>query len=99
MLSIRLLLRSLSYGAAAALVLIVMTLPVQASADSASEAVDRFSAAIIAAVKGDGSMPSSESRYRKLSGLVSESFNLPAMMEAATGSRWRAANEDDRTRL
>lgn len=99
MLTIRLLLRSLSYGAAAALVLFITTLRVEASADTASEAVERFSAAIIAAVKGDGGVASPAGRYQKLSGLVSESFNLPAMMEAATGSRWRAAAEDDRTRL
>lgn len=95
----RLLLRSLSYGAAAALVLIVSMARVEASADSATEAVDRFSAAIIAAVKGDGGVASPEVRYHKLSGLVSESFNLAAMMEAATGSRWRSADADDRTRL
>ena len=97
--TIRLLLRSLSYGAAAALVLMFATATVQASANTASEAVDRFSVAVIAAVKGDGAAASSEGRYRKLSGLVSENFNLAAMMEAATGSRWRAASEDERTRL
>jgi len=99
MLKIRLVLRSLFYGAAAALVLIMTTLRVEASADTASEAVDRFSAAIIAAVKGDAAAPSPEGRYHQLSGLVSKGFNLPAMMEAATGARWRAADADDRTRL
>jgi phospholipid transport system substrate-binding protein len=91
--------RSLSYGAAAALVLMLTVTHADASSDTASTVVDRFGAAVIAAVKGDGAVVSPEGRYRKLSGLVSESFNLPAMMEAATGSRWKSANEDDRTRL
>jgi phospholipid transport system substrate-binding protein len=91
--------RSLSYGAAAALVLIFTIAQVQASTETASAAVDRFSTAIIAALKGDGAPVSPEGRYRKLSGAVGASFNLPFMMEAATGSRWRAASMDERTRL
>jgi hopanoid biosynthesis associated membrane protein HpnM len=97
--SIRSFVRSLSFGAAAALALIVTVAQAQASAGTASQAVNQFSTAIIAAVKGDGAAASPAGRYRQLGGLVSESFNLPVMMEAATGSRWRAANKDDRDRL
>lgn len=99
MLSFRRSIRPLFFGAAAALVFMLTSTHADAVSDTASSAVDRFGVSVIAAVKGDGAASSPEARYRNLSSLVSESFNLPFMMESATGARWRNATENDRNRL
>jgi phospholipid transport system substrate-binding protein len=99
MLSFRRSIRPVFFGAAAALMFMLTTTRADAVSDTASSAVDRFGISVIAAVKGDGAASSPEGRYRNLSNLVSESFNLPFMMESATGARWRSATDDDRNRL
>lgn len=96
MLKTRPLLRSVF--AAAALLGTLYSGAARAENASATAMVDRFSSGIIA-ILGDDNQASEPSRYRKLTDEVSRSFNLPYMMEAATGSRWRTASDGDRSKV
>lgn len=69
-----------------------------AVAGSATELVERFNISFISIMKNDDPAPQ-PSRYRMLTDRVRESFNLPAMMQAVTGSRWRNASEIEKALL
>lgn len=67
-------------------------------AGSATTLVEHFNTAFIAIMKSDES-PLQPNRYGSLRERVGKSFNLPAMMQAVTGSRWRNAGEIEKALL
>jgi phospholipid transport system substrate-binding protein len=40
-----------------------------------------------------------QGRYEKLETPISETFNLPAMIQVASGTKWREASDDDKAKL
>ncbi len=67
----------------------------KAAAGPAAHLVENFNAAFIAIVKADD-RTLRPSRFQMLNDRLIESFNLPVMMERATGPRWQTANEMER---
>ena len=90
--------RSMLWLMTATIALVASLAGQPAVAESATELVERFNISFISIMKNDDPAPQ-PSPYRMLTDRVRESFNLPVMMQAVTGSRWRNAGETEKTLL
>lgn len=84
---------------AMAFVLLLLAAPVaraaEAAADPAVHQIETFYAALVDTMK-QGSQLGLQGRYRQLTGITRETFDLPAMTQLSVGPAWQMLSEMDR---
>ena len=77
---------------------VLTALPATAQEDPARAVIQRFQENLLAVMKEAKSLGVT-GRYQRLQPRIEEAFNLPLMIRVATGSFWRKADEEQRSRL
>ena len=88
--------RAGAVASAVCAVIALLSSPAQGS--PAKDVIERFHAALIAVMK-DAESLGPGGRYERLAPEVARTFNLARMIQIATGSYWRKAQDADRERL
>jgi len=81
-----------------ALVFLSSAWPAQAADDSPIPVVEDFHAVLLATMK-DAEALGVDGRYAKLEPAISSAFHLPAMIQVASGSHWKKADENAQDQL
>ncbi len=80
------------------LVGVLTALPAAAQEDPARAVIERFQEILLAVMKEAKSVGVT-GRYQRLQPGIEEAFHLPLMIRVATGSFWRKADKEQRSRL
>lgn len=77
----------------------LFALPVQAADNpTPSEVIRQFDDTLLDVMKNADTLRF-KGRYDKLAPKIDSTFNLPFMIQIASGAKWKAASEDERTQL
>ena len=77
---------------------VLTALPAAAQEDPARTVIQRFQQSLLAVMKEAESLGVT-GRYQRLQPIIEEAFHLPLMIRVATGSFWKKADEEQRSRL
>ena len=77
---------------------VLTALPAAAQEDRARAVIQRFQENLLAVMKEAKSLGVT-GRYQRLQPRIEEAFHLPLMIRVATGSFWRKADKEQRSRL
>ena len=77
---------------------VLTALPAAAEEDPATAVIQRFQQSLLAVMKEAESLGVT-GRYQRLQPKIEEAFHLPLMIRVATGSFWRKADKEQRSRL
>ncbi|MCH7957039.1 MAG: ABC transporter substrate-binding protein [Proteobacteria bacterium] len=77
---------------------VLTALPAAAQEDPARAVIQRFQENLLAVMKEAKSLGVT-GRYQRLQPRIEEAFHLPLMIRVATGSFWRKADKEQRSRL
>ncbi len=77
---------------------VLTALPAAAQEDPARTVIQRFQKSLLAVMKEAKSLGVT-GRYQRLQPRIEEAFHLPLMIRVATGSFWRKADKEQRSRL
>ena len=77
---------------------VLTALPAAAQEDPARTVIQRFQQSLLAVMKEAESLGVT-GRYQRLQPIIEEAFHLPLMIRVATGSFWKKADEEKRSRL
>ena len=77
---------------------VLTALPAAAQEDPARTVIQRFQQSLLAVMKEAKSLGVT-GRYQRLQPRIEEAFHLPLMIRVATGSFWRKADKEQRSRL
>ena len=77
---------------------VLTALPAAAEEDPATAVIQRFQQSLLAVMKEAESLGVT-GRYQRLQPKIEEAFHLPLMIRVATGSFWRRADKEQRSRL
>ena len=83
-------------GAAAAIALLIAVAP--AMAGPSSEVVESFHRSLLDVMKHADELKL-QGRYERLTPSMDGAFNLPVMMQIASGGKWRSASDDEKAKL